>query len=259
MKLRIMCIFTTVLIAVGCYFAYRYYLDVIAPEQEIAAADSEQQELFEQIKPISASAQPTIVSGDLSAETSVSETATDLLEGAAEVNSSVVGWITIPGTHIDYPIAQGEDNEFYLYHGFDGKLNQKLGCPFLDYRCEPDFSGLNSIVYAHHMTRQRMFADVALFKDESFLQSHPTGTLTVHDTVHMVRFFAYLSVPSDSPVYQAEFANAEEKQKYLAYLKDTASYLQETEIDETSHLLLLSTCTFEYETARGVLAGVIVD
>ena len=259
MKLRIMGIFATVLIAVGCYFAYRYYLDVIVPEQEIAAADSEQQELFEQIKPSPSPVKMTEAFSVSPAETVVLETVPDLLEGAAEINSSVVGWITIPGTHIDYPIAQGEDNEFYLYHGFDGKLNQKLGCPFLDYRCEPDFSGLNSIVYAHHMTRQRMFADVALFKDESFMLSHPTGTLTEHDTVHTVQFFAYLSVPSDSPVYQAEFADAEEKQKYLAYLKDTASYYQETEIDENSHLLLLSTCTFEYETARGVLAGVIVE
>ena len=32
--------------------------------------------------------------------------------------SDVCGWITIYGTHVDYPVVQGEDNEYYLHQMF---------------------------------------------------------------------------------------------------------------------------------------------
>lgn len=102
--------------------------------------------------------------------------------------------LTIPGMHIDHPIAQAGNNEFYLYRDINGRLNQRLGCPFLDYRCQPDFSGFNTIVYKHHMTKQRMFADIALYQDLNFMAQCPEGTL---EKVYRIRFFAYLTVPSD--------------------------------------------------------------
>ena len=184
-------------------------------------------------------------------------TAIDYLADAAEINSSVVGWITIPDTHIDFPIAQGEDNDFYLHNGFDKKYNYELGCPFLDYRCASDLSGFNSIVYAHHMTEQRMFADIALFKDSAFMEANPVGYLTQHDGVHTVRFFAYLNVPDDSAVYQ--IADSAEYAEYIDTLYRSADYVTKNkdEIKETDRLLLLSTCTYEYKDARGVLVGII--
>ena len=40
-------------------------------------------------------------------------------EGLNEKNPDVVGYIQIPNTNIDYPVVQGEDNEYYLHHGLD--------------------------------------------------------------------------------------------------------------------------------------------
>ena len=50
-----------------------------------------------------------------------------------------------------------------------------------------------------------------------------------------------------------------EKQDYIDYICDTAKYctMDSAEISTDMHLILLSTCTFEYEDARGVLVGVI--
>ena len=109
------------------------------------------------------------------------------------------------------------------------------------------------------MTRQRMFADIALYKDGAFFESHRTGSLTLADGTHEVQFFAYLNVPATAPLYQAVFVTPEERRDYLAYILDTAVYCTPDAGDLTAddHLLLLSTCTFEYNEARGVLAGVI--
>ena len=255
MKTRILSILVVILAFVGVYCGWRYYGDVIKPEKEIAAADEVQNRLFSEIKPTTA---VTYTITAVQTETVVTTTtAIDYLADAAEINSSVVGWITIPDTHIDFPIAQGEDNDFYLHNGFDKKYNYELGCPFLDYRCASDLSGFNSIVYAHHMTEQRMFADIALFKDGAFMEANPVGYLTQHDGVHTVRFFAYLNVPDDSAVYQ--IADSAEYAEYIDTLYRSADYVTKNkdEIKETDRLLLLSTCTYEYKDARGVLVGII--
>ena len=248
------------LIAAGCYCAYRYYQSDVLPEKQLDEADEKQLELFDRVKP----------SIDTSSDTDTTEPQENLLEAAEEVNSGVVAWLTIPGTHIDYPVCQAEDNDFYLHNGFDGQYNYELGCPFLDYRCEDDFSGFNSIVYAHHMTKQRMFADINLFKDESFVNSHGYGTLILNDEVHLVQFFAYLNVYPTAPAYHAVFVMDSEKQEYLEYIEETADYCT-LSVDELMdmfssddgdsfdnlHLLLLSTCTYEFDDARGILVGLI--
>ena len=35
------------------------------------------------------------------------------------VNKSTVGWINVPNTSINYPVAQAPNNDFYLSHSFD--------------------------------------------------------------------------------------------------------------------------------------------
>ena len=246
MKHKAVCLAAVLLIGAGCYCAYRYYRDNVLPEKQIDTAHDTQLELFSQIKP----------------ESSLPDGAKSPLEQAEKVNDGVVGWITVDGTHIDYPIAQADDNDFYLHHGFDGELNNELGCPFLDYRCDGDFSGFNSIVYGHHMSKQRMFADIVLFKDPAFLRAHPTGTLTLPDGVETVRFFAYMNVPNTAPAYHAVFVSKAEQAEYLDYIFSEAQFTtgvtaEELKSAEDVRLLLLSTCTYEFTDARGILIGVI--
>ncbi|MBR4628598.1 MAG: class B sortase [Ruminococcus sp.] len=244
MKRKAVIVSLLLLISAGVYCGYRYYHEDVLPEKQIDEAYDKQIELFESIKP----------------EIAESEKGCNILEPAEEVNSGVVGWITIPGTHIDYPICQAEDNDFYLHNGFDGQYNNELGCPFLDYRCESDFSGFNSIVYAHHMSGQRMFADISLFKDQSFFNAHSAGQLILNDDVRTVRFFAYLNVYPTAPAYHAVFMTDSEKREYLEYIEETADYCLYSANDLDSddlNLLLLSTCTYEFNDARGILVGII--
>jgi sortase B len=260
MKLWIYGTMIAALAAVGVFCGYKYYTEVKRPEMELDAAADAQNVLFEEIRQSFSEPVPVPVTEATAAEAgqTPSETA------PSEPRSAAVAWLTIPGTHIDYPVAQAADNEFYLYRGIDGELNQRLGCPFLDFRCASDFSGFNSIVYAHHMTKQRMFADIALYQDSRFMESCPTATLTTPGGQNTVRFFAYLTVPSTDAVYETYFESDEERAAYIDTLFASANYTQSFTAEELKqaddlHLLLLSTCTYEYEEARGVLAGVIED
>ena len=245
MKKAVLTIFFAVILGIGIYCGYRYYSEGILPEKRLEAAENEQLRLFDSIRP-----------DTVSEETATAEV--NYLEKAEKVNSGVVGWLNIPGTNVDYPIAQGQDNDFYLHNGFNGEYNYELGCPFLDYRCEGDFTGFNSIVYAHNMEGRAMFADIALYKDEDFMASHPQGVLTTAEGVYAVQFFAYLSIPSNAPAYHAVFLTDRERQEYIDYLFDAAKYtvLSAGDISTDMQLLLLSTCTFESDDSRGVLVGI---
>ena len=72
------------------------------------------------------------------------------------INPDIIGWLTIPGTHIDYPLAQGEDNVMYVNRDAKGEYSQS-GCLFLDCQNAVDFSDFNSIIYGHQENDVRRF------------------------------------------------------------------------------------------------------
>ena len=72
-------------------------------------------------------------------------------DALAAINPHVVGWLYGEDTSIHYPVVQGEDNDYYLSHLFDGTTNPN-GCLFLDCRGASDFSDNNSIIYGHYTT-----------------------------------------------------------------------------------------------------------
>ena len=61
-------------------------------------------------------------------------------------HSDSVAWLYIPGTNIDYPVMQSEDNEYYAHRAADGSYLY-AGSLFMDYRCSSDFSDFNSVIY----------------------------------------------------------------------------------------------------------------
>lgn len=79
---------------------------------------------------------------DMEAESpadAVTESPVDF-DALRRINPEVVAWIEIPGTQINYPVAQGDDNQRYLEVTFDGKYNNS-GAVFMDFACQKDLMG----------------------------------------------------------------------------------------------------------------------
>lgn len=181
----------------------------------------------------------------------------ELKEQAKELQETypdAIGWIYIPDTSINYPIMQGEDNDFYLTHGTDGR-SLKCGCIELDFRCENRFQNNFNILYGHNMKNGSMFANVCSFKEKAYYDSHPYGWVYTSDAVYRLDFFSVAVTDWYDEIYNG-FRSLDE---WTPHLKEISRIYEEVELTEQDRLVLLSTCSYEFKNARTVLTGRLVE
>ena len=107
-------------------------------------------------------------------------------------------WLELPGTVIQYPVAQGEDNSYYLKHLYDGTAN-KVGCLFIDYENAEDFSAT---------TRSSMGTTCGTapcsprwweYKAQAYYDEHPEMYLVTPEGGYVVEVFsAFVASPEES-------------------------------------------------------------
>ena len=173
-------------------------------------------------------------------------------DALAQVNGDIVGWLYVPGTVINYPVVQGDDNEYYLKHLFDGKYNSS-GCIYLDCGAEGDFTTMNSVLHGHHMKNGSMFAGICKYKDQSYFDEHPTAMLLTPDGNYLVEFFSgyVCEVTADAWDYDFDEAWLDKRIR--------SSYFEADVVPTTEdRVLTLSTCSYEFTDARFVLHGRLI-
>ena len=87
-------------------------------------------------------------------------------------NKSLIGWIKIDDTNIDYPVMQTVNNEYYLDHNYNQQYD-KNGSIFLDKDCDITNPGTNMIIYGHHMKSGKMFGNLKLYSNKDYYDKHP--------------------------------------------------------------------------------------
>lgn len=107
-------------------------------------------------------------------------------EAWRDINPDVIGWITIPGTPVDYPIVQAsaDDPTYYLKHDVYRKPNY-MGCPYLDAGCAEGglLGSANAVVFGHNLGfgDTSMFNAVASYTDAAFAREHRRVLLQTPD------------------------------------------------------------------------------
>ncbi len=122
------------------------------------------------------------------------------------LNPDTVGWIIIPGTSVNYPIVQGSDNSYYLYHLFDSS-SSGTGAIFADYEGSPTLNGQNNIIYGHNMFDGTMFSDLLMYSSQSFFDEHRKVYLCTPELNYELSALATVNVPADFPLRQFTFAD----------------------------------------------------
>ena len=169
----------------------------------------------------------------------------------------VKGWISIDGTHIDYPLLQSEDNVKYLDHNAFGDY-VVTGSIFLDYRFNANFTNFNTIIYGHHVPTGDMFGDIKKFTNIDFFETHRYGTIYYNGEEKELEIFGILEVDAyDMNIYRTLSDNIEENQAYYQYLLSKAKYKRDVSVTSEDKICLLSTCFVDVTNGRHILLAKI--
>ena len=193
-------------------------------------------------------------------DTPVSE-GEDVLEKYKELylqNEDMVGWLSIDGTEINYPVMQTPNNpNFYLKHNFEKEYSD-LGTPYIQENCTIAESD-NLLIYGHHIKGGKMFGALEDYKAKSFYEQHKTirfDTLTEQAEYEIISVFKTVEYSSKGFRYY-DFVNAENAEafeEYLSKCKELALYDTGINAEYGDKLLTLSTC--EYSAPNGRLVVV---
>ena len=114
-------------------------------------------------------------------------------------NSDCIGWLSIDGTSISYPVMYTpSEPQKYLRRSFYGQYSQS-GVPFLDGRCST--VGGNLIIYGHNMKNGTMFSDLKKYLNTDFLNAHRTLRLETAGGVFLFTVTEVLKTNTADPWY----------------------------------------------------------
>lgn len=185
----------------------------------------------------------------------------DRYSGLYALNHDMVGWLSIPGTVIDYPVVQCGDNEYYLHHNFYGE-EDKYGCLFVKDVADVDTPGDNFIIYGHNMKDGSMFGELDLYRDSAFYEENPRIRF---DTLYEERAYEIMAVFL-SRVYGEEeegfkyyqFYRADTEEEFLTFYQqamDASLYKTGVTAAFGDTFLTLSTCAYHEEDGRLVIVA----
>lgn len=144
----------------------------------------QQREEKEDFAAVSQIAEPTVTTAQTEseqAETTEEPAAERNIPALIAANTDCIGWLSIDGTNISYPIMHTpHDPQKYLRRNFYGKYSQS-GVPFLDGRC--DIQSTNMIIYGHNMRNGTMFSELKKYVNRDFLNAHRTVKFETADGV----------------------------------------------------------------------------
>lgn len=165
------------------------------------------------------------------------------LAKSLSINPSTIGWIEVPGTKINYPFVQANDNNFYLTHSFDRSWSS-AGWVFLDYRNDKNLNDKNQILYAHGRVDGSMFGSLATTLTDTW-QSNTTNHVVKISTPTestLWQVFSTYQIPVTSDYLTTNFTNADDFAEFIKLITNRSNYDYHTKVSLADRIITLSTC-----------------
>ncbi len=177
--------------------------------------------------------------------------------GLFEQNQDFIGWISIEGTNVNYPVMQTPNNpDFYLKHGFDKSWNE-WGVPYIEESCIVGISN-NIVICGHHMKDGSMFADLCSYADETFWQEHPVirfDTLSSFGEFEIVAVFRFNTNKEQFKYNECVTMDQDEFNDFMDQIHARQLYDTGVDAEFGDQLLTLSTCEYTYKNGRFVVVA----
>ncbi len=244
-KLRLILRVLMVLCAAGLLYSAA---TLIAGNREYVRGDA----VYDQIRQLQTERQGTDPADPTSDTLSYSEWVD--FAALAQTNPDIVAWLTEEDGIIDYPVVQGTDNHHYLTHLFNGERN-KLGCLFVDYRLNGDFSNKNTAIYGHNMKDGSMFASLTNYQEQSYYESRPAMRLYTPKGAYVIELFAGIVADGSDEFIRFGFHDSADFLAYIDALKADSTFQSDVTVGVQDRIVTLSTCSDDFNNARYALFG----
>lgn len=176
-------------------------------------------------------------------------------------NSDFIGWISIDGTNLDFPVMYAPTNkDFYLRHDFN-KEYSIYGVPYLDEKTTlgANAESDNLIIYGHNMKTGTIFGCLTGYKKADYYQQHPYIEFdTVYGDAQYEVFAAFaIDVVNDTSFVYNQYVDMDEE-SYNAYVEEVC---HRSDVDTGirpaygEQLLTLSTCEYSTDNGRFVVVA----
>jgi len=181
-----------------------------------------------------------------------------------ETNEDIYAWITVPGTLVDYPVVQSEEDNYYLERNLDHSKGYP-GCIYTNKCNVKTFDDLHTVLYGHNMKNDTMFGSLHDYEDiDNFNENR---TILVYTEEKRLTYEIYAAVKfSDTyipAVYgmNSEAGNEQFLQEVLNYAEkySSVSHIADMEVTSEDKLITLSTCVAGENTRRYFVIGVLVE
>ena len=178
-----------------------------------------------------------------------------------EQNKDFIGWISIEGTPLSYPVVHTpDDTEYYLRRAFDGSYAVS-GTPFLGEGC--DVNSTNVLIYGHRMNDDTMFTTLLDYAEKEFWETHREIRFDTVDKLQTYEVFAafYIEIPAEENPDAFRWYNysgnisGDNFADYVSRVKAHSYYDTEISVTEGDKLITLTTCAYNNETHRFVVVA----
>lgn len=265
----------SIVIVVSAFFIIRYFVNSYRAQQEHALhASIRESILATATDPITEpSTEPTTatdptISTDEATQPTVPETTAPTeppeilpeLQPFYDINSDLVGWISIEDTRINYPVVQSPyEANFYLHRDLY-KEYEYCGTIYVREACDVFKPSDNLTLYGHAMADMTMFGDLHYMKSRSYYEEHKYirfDTLYEHHKYEIIAVFNTVATYGDGFAYHL-FDDAKDEAAFNNFVntcKALSFYDTGVTAEYGDKLITLSTCDQSIKDGRLVVVA----
>lgn len=178
-------------------------------------------------------------------------------------NKNVAGWLSINNAGVNFPIVQGEDNEYYKTHNFLGK-QEGYGTPFFDVETtlEDKEESTNKIVWLDGDADGYITTELRKYLDISYYRKSPIIELaTVYEAgeYKVISAFITNSLSQHGEVFNYSdyhtFLNEEEFKFYISEIRKRSAFDTRVDLIFGDDLVTISAPVADFDGARLILVA----
>lgn len=177
----------------------------------------------------------------------------------------IVGWIYVPGTRINYVVAQGETNNTYLRHLPNGEYSEN-GTIFMDMDgTAPGMVDQQTTLYGHHMNDGAMFEPIDASMDQKVFDTFKKVYYITPEMTYVLKPMFTMQVQDD--YVDARRTNFDSEKAFTQYLQASLAQAKASakdaaaEVEKADKVLTLVTCAGQIipRTTRAGMVCRVVD